>query len=511
MTRTRHLLRSSVLVILFFGIGKLAGLVRLRLIGTTFGTGAEYDAFTAANQLPEVFYVLIAGGSLAAAFIPIYSEYLSSKAKESAQLANTIITLVIVVLGAVAALGALLAPWLTRYVLVPDFSPELQQLTAELMRIILIQTVLFGISGVLSSILNAHQHFALPALAPLALDIGYVVGLYLFVPTLGVHGLAWGTVVAGVLHIAIQVPALIRYKIRYRPAWKLRLPGTGQIIRLMGPRIVTLGTIQFADLFIIRLTSGLPTGSTSGYFYGFALMQLPETLFGTAIALVMFPTMAEMFNAGDIAGLKRTAVNALKIIWTLTIPAAAALVILGEPAIVVFLQGGVFDAAATQLVSAVLVALSIRLVSEATLEIVARLFYAQHNTFVPMLAYLGWLVVFWGLANMLVDDMGVVGLALASTIAFTLLSLALFVLNWRVLGGLHGGELAMSSGRAVLATFGMVVVMEGIGRLPLSPLVFLAMAGVAGTLTYLVLSYLLGGREIPDLWRLVRAKEKVSS
>ena len=510
MVRTRHLLRSSILVILFFGIGKLTGLVRLRLIGTAFGTSPDYDAFTAANQLPEVFYVLIAGGSLAAAFIPVYSDYLTSKAKESARLANTILTLVIVVLGSLAAVGAVLAPWLTRVALVPNFPPEMQQLTAELMRIILIQTVLFGISGVLSSILNAHQHFALPALAPLALDVGYIVGLYLFVPTLGIHGLAWGTVLAGLLHIGIQVPALVRYKISCRPAWGVRLAGTAEIIRLMGPRIVMLGAIQFADLFIIRLTSGLPSGSTSGYFYGYALMQLPETLFGTAIALVMFPTMAEMFNAGDLAGLKRTAVNALKIIWTLTIPAAAVLVILGEPAITVFLQGGVFDEAATRLVSAVLIALSIRLISEATLEIVARLFYARHNTSVPMRAYLGWLVVFWALANLLVGSLGVVGLAVASTIAFTLLSVVLFVLNWRDLGDLHGSELAISGGRAVAATVGMVLVMLGIGRLSLPPLYFLAAAGLAGTFAYLLLSHLLGGREIPHLWRLVRQRENQS-
>ena len=109
------------------------------------------------------------------------------------------------------------------------------------MRIILIQTTIFGISGVLSSMLNAHQHFALPALAPLALDIGYMAGLYLFVPELGIIGLAWGTVIGGVLHIAIQLPALIKYRIGYRPAFNWQLGGVGEIVRLMGPRIVTLG------------------------------------------------------------------------------------------------------------------------------------------------------------------------------------------------------------------------------------------------------------------------------
>ena len=500
MIRARHLLRSSVLVILFFGLGKVTGLVRLQLVARAFGTSTDYDAFTAANQLPELFFVLIAGGSLAAAFIPVYSNYLNNESRQKAAvLGNTILTMVILLLGLVSAVGAIIAPWLTRVVLVPDFSPELQQLTAVIMRVILIQTTIFGISGVLSSILNAHQHFALPALAPLALDIGYVVGLYLFVPSLGIVGLAWGTVVGGVLHIAIQLPALIKYRIGYRPALNWRLSGVGEIVRLMGPRIVTLGTVQAADLFIIRLTSGLPEGSTSGYFYGYALMQFPETLFGTAIALVIFPTLAELFNVGDVAKMRETAVNALGIIWTLTIPAAALMVLLGEPAIAFLLEGEVFDANSTRLVYSVLLAFSIRLVTEATLEIVARLFYAQHNTRTPMFAYLGWLVINVALAYLLVDSLGVVGLALASTVAFTLLSAVLFWLNRLEIKPLLG-----VLGRALGGTAVLTILILIIQQFITSPVLYLLVAGGVGVISYIIFNLLLGGPEIPALLRLLR-------
>jgi len=505
MNRARHLLQSSVIVILFFAVGKLTGLVRTRLVSVTFGTGAAYDAFTAANQLPEVFFTVIAGGSLAAAFIPVYAAHLAREsARASARLANTVLTLVILLLGLVSALGAISAPWLTRVVLTPNFDPATQALTAEIMRVILIQTTIFGVSGVLSSVLNAHQHFALPALAPVALDIGYVIGLFVFVPTMGILGLAWGTVVGGLLHVAIQIPALLRYGYRYRPALSLEMQGVREIIRLMGPRIVTLGAIQAADLFIIRLASALPVGSTGGYFYGYALMQLPETLFGTAIALVVFPTLAELYNAGDIAGLKRTAVNALSIIWTLTIPAAAGMVLLGRPVIALLLQGGEFDAASAQLVYTVLVVFSVRIVSEATLEIVARLFYAQHNTRTPMFAYLGWLVVTVALAYLFIDTLGIVALALSSTVAFTLLAAILFWLNRRALGGLEERRLAVSGGRALLATAGMAVVIVGIGRTIDDSFLFLAAGASAGALVYLLLNLALGGQEIPRLIALMR-------
>ena len=505
MNRARHLLRSSLIVILLFGLDKLVGLARALLVSRVFGTNPEFDAFTAANQLPEVFVTLIAGGALAAAFIPVYSASLSSPAgKQAARLANTILTLVLLVLGSISALGAVFAPWLTRTLLVPDFSPALQQLTSELMRIILLQTTLFGISGVLSSILNARQHFVLPALAPLALQIGYFVGLFLFVPALGIHGLAWGTVVGGLLHILIQLPALRRFQFRYRPVLGLELASVREVVRLMGPRIATLGAVQVADLFIIRLTSGLSPGSTSGYFYGYYLQQLPETLFGTAIAIVVFPTLSELYNGGRLAEMKQTAMNALRIVWWLTIPAGAGLVLLGQPAITFLLERGEFDANSTRLVYNVLVFFSLRVVSEASLEILARLFYAQHNTRTPMIAALGWLVITVSLSYLLVGPLGVGGLALASSVAFTAQSLLLFWLNQKRLGSLDERTLALSLGRALLATAGMSLVILALGRVIANQLIFLVVAGGGGVVTYVLLSYLLGGQEIPQLRQLLR-------
>ncbi|MBK7177013.1 MAG: murein biosynthesis integral membrane protein MurJ [Chloroflexi bacterium] len=508
MNRARHLLQSSIIVILLLGLDKLLGLVRTQLVSAAFGTSRTYDAFTAANQLPEVFVTLISGGALAAAFIPVYSAYLTKeKAQESGRLANTILTLVLIILSGVSALGAIFAPWITRHILVPGFPPDLQLLTANLMRIILIQTTIFGISGVLSSILNAHQHFILPALAPIALNVGYLTGLFLLVPRLGIFGLAWGTVIGAVLHVLIQLPGLQRYRVRIRPAFKLKMSGVHEIIRLMGPRIVTLGAVQIADLFIIRITSGLNDGATSGYFYGYYLQQLPETLFGTAVALVLFPTMAEMYNNADINGLKRVASTGLRIIWMLTVPAALGLVLLGKPAITLLLERGAFTPESTQLVYSIVVFFSVRVVSEATLEIAARLFFAQHDTKTPMIVALGWLVTNIILAYWLVGILGVSGLALASTIAFTLQTAVLLYLNHRRLHGLDWRELGLSFGRTLLAATGMALVILGIGRFIAQPLPFLLIGGATGLGAYLLLNLLLGGRELPALLNLIRRQK----
>ncbi|GAB4272502.1 MAG: murein biosynthesis integral membrane protein MurJ [Candidatus Promineifilaceae bacterium] len=499
------MLKSSVIVMVLIGLGKITGLIRAIIVSNAFGTNDALDAFAAANQLPEVFFVLVSGGSLAAAFIPVYTRYLTSeKAKESAELANTVLTAVLLLMSVITFLGAVFAPWLTVNVLVTDYAPEKQQLTAELMRILLVQTTLYGISGVLSSILNAHQHFALPALADLTIDIGYFVGIYAFAPW-GIHGLVWGTVVGALLQILVQVPGLIRYGFRYRPQLALHLTGFREILRLMGPRVVILGLIQLADVVVLDLTSNMQTGTTAAYFtYGYALMQLPETIFGTAIAQVVFPTLSEYFNAGKIAQMKDTAVRTLGIIWTLTIPSAVAVVLLGRQAIALLLEGGAFTAESTNLVYSVLAIFSVRIVSEATLEIVTRLFYAQHNTRTPMFAYLVWFVVHVAAAFLFVEQLGVIGIALASTVAFTVLSALLYWLNHRALHGLDNRLLAATFGRAVVSAGAMALVMIYVDNAVTSPLLFLALAGTSGTAVYIISSLLLGGQEIPDLIKLIR-------
>lgn len=490
----------------FFGLSKVTGLIRGRFVAGRFGAGDEFDAFTAANQLPELFFVLIAGGALAAAFIPIYTEYLKDeKLKEALKLTHSTLTLVLIVLGALAGIGAIFAHPISA-VLVPDFSLEKQQLTAELMRIILLQTMFFGISGVMSAFLNGNQHFALPALASVALDVGYVIGLFLFVDFMGmgIHGLAWGTVLGALMHILIQVPALIKYDFSWRPTLDWKLAGTQELIRLMGPRLLTLGTIQFADLFIVRLTSGLPDGSTSAYFYGYFVMQLPETLFGTAIALVVFPTLAEMWNEGDLESMKRTAMTTLGIIWTLTIPSAVAVFLLGQPAIALLLQGGAFTEDTTAIVYGILIFFSLRIVSEASLEILARLLYAQHDTFRPMFAYFVWLVVQVGAAFWLVGSMGVQGLALASTIAFTVLSILLWGISRWKLGPLGEGVALWSAARALVGAAVMAGAILLVNQAIDNAFLYLAVGGAVGGAVYIGVTMLLGGREIQDAFALVR-------
>ncbi len=196
--------------------------------------------------------------------------------------------------------------------------------------------------------------------------------------------------------------------------------------------------------------------------------------------------------------------TSLRIIWLLTVPAAVGFVMLGRQAIAILFEQGAFTATSTSLVYGVLVFFSVRIISEASLEILARLFFAQHDTKTPMYVALGWLLTTVSLSFILVDAMGLPGLALASTIAFSLQSITLYFLNRRRLGSLYGRQLLQTAGQTIAGAVGMVVVISVLSQLLSNDLALLLLGGLTGVAVYIGITYLAGSREIPALIRLVR-------
>src|SRR5262245_60811137 len=186
-TAQRQIARAAGIVMAAFVLSNVTGLVRQILISRAFGTSADLDAFTAAQRLTDVLFNLVAGGALASAFIPTFTGFLAHDDREGAwRLASGVLNIVFVVLVLVSLPAWLFAPQLVRYVLAPGFAPAEQALAAGLLRIILLAPAIFGVSGLLMGILNAHQHFLLPALAPSLLWVGMIFSLLFWVPAWGI-------------------------------------------------------------------------------------------------------------------------------------------------------------------------------------------------------------------------------------------------------------------------------------------------------------------------------------
>jgi putative peptidoglycan lipid II flippase len=463
---TRQIAKAAGLVMAAFVVNSLMGLLRQILITRAFGTSADLDAYYAAARLPEIVFNLVAGGALASAFIPTFTAFLEHKKKSDAwQLASSIANLVTLVLIAVCVLAWIFAPQLVNSILVPEFDAAQQALTVELLRIQLITPILFGLSGLLMGILNAHQSFLLPALAPSMLWLGIIIGVFAFVPSLGVHGLAWGAVLGAGLHLGVQLPALARVKPRYQLMLGLHLASVRQVARLMAPRLLGVAVVQLNFLVNTIVASGMAAGSLAAITVAFSVMLMPQQAIGQAVAIAALPTFSAQVARGKWDELRSSFVSTLRAIFLLAIPATVGLILLREPIVALLFQRGEFGPEDTQLVAWALLWFAAGLVGHSVVEIASRAFYAQQDTRTPVLVGTGAMGLNVVLSLTLpglfaqVGWMPHGGLALANSAAtFLEMLVLLFIMNKR-LQGLENARLLQGLAQALVgsAVMGLVI------------------------------------------------------
>ncbi|HXF61423.1 MAG TPA: murein biosynthesis integral membrane protein MurJ [Caldilineaceae bacterium] len=519
-TDGRRMAAATAIVMTFFVLSRAMGLLREIIISDQFGTSADLDAYLAAFRVPDLLFQLVAGGALGSAFIPVFSGYWVRGDEGGAWLLfSRVLNLVTLALVALAALAALFALPLVRWVIAPGFTPAQQALTANLMRWMLIGTVVFGASGLIMAALNALQHFLLPAAAPLLYNLGIIAGALVLAPWMGVYGLATGAVIGAAGHLLVQLPGLVRQRARYRFSARLQDRGVRQVMGLMGPRILGLLFVQLHFLVNTNLASGLESGSVAALNYAWLLMLLPLGVFAQAIGTVVFPTFSAQVAAGQEPAMRATFGQVLRTVFFLTLPAAVGLWVLGLPVVQVLLEHGAFGAESTALVVAALRAYALGLVAHAAVEIGVRAFYALHNTWTPVLVGVGAMALNILLSVLWVGRLGLSGLALANSAATTLEMVCLLWLVGRRLGGLALAELAATLARSVLAA----ALMAGALRLwvawsysrPWSHDLNAWVAAVGGialaVAVYLAASLLLGSPELAPFWRILQRKAGAAS
>ena len=326
-----------------FVVSRVLGLVREMVIGAQFGASADLDAYLAAFRLPDLIFTLVAGGALASAFIPTFSERLANDDANAAWgLASKVANLLVLALTGLAILAGIFAPALVEHIIAPGFSPEQQALTVSLMRWMLVSTVIFGLSGLVMGILNAYQHFLLPALAPVVYNLAIILAALFLAPSMGVMALAAGVVAGSILHLLVQVPGLIHFHARWTASLSLADAGVREVLRLMGPRVLGLAVVQINFMVNIFLASNLVAGSISALNYAWLIMLLPQGIFAQAIATAAFPTFSHQAARGERKAMQDTLGGILALLLFLTIPASVLLLQLRYPIIITAARAGRF-------------------------------------------------------------------------------------------------------------------------------------------------------------------------
>ncbi|MGB9673792.1 MAG: murein biosynthesis integral membrane protein MurJ [Anaerolineales bacterium] len=489
----KHIARSTLIVAVFFGLEKILGFLRYFLIARQFGLSSELDAFNAANNIPDLIFSLISGGALALAFIPVLTETRQKEGRpESWVLFSQILNLVFVFTAGLSLLVALFAPFLVRAQIgiVPGFNPHQQALVVQLMRLNLIATLLFSLGGLAIAGLQSNQHFWLPAIAPSMVDLGSLFGVIILAPTvgyrlgsislpayhLGVYGLVYGIIIGAAFFLIIQIPGLFRYQFKWSPGFGLKTSKVNQVLRLMGPRVMTMLFINLVFVAQDNLASRLSAGAITALVYGWLFMQVPETLIGTAIGTVLLPTLSEQVAVADQEQFQSTLSSGLKIVIAFCLPLILLLSIVIRPVVAVL----GFDADGTTLVTWTARAFLLGLIGHSLLEVAARAFYAKQNARTPMIASFINTVLFILSASLLAKPLGAAGIALANTLSFTTEASLLWILlsrqrqkPWQIRSTLTRATLAAGlSGAAAYA----------VQLLPLPHLLLAIAAGCLGIL-----------------------------
>jgi putative peptidoglycan lipid II flippase len=402
-------------------------------------------------------------------------------------------------------LGAIFAFPLVRWLVAPGFSLENQLLTANLMRLTLISTVIFSLSSVIGAVLNTRQHFLLPALAPLLYNLGIIAGAVFLTKPFGIYGLIYGVILGSLGHLLIQLPGLIKHDFHYLPTFGWSDPALWQVAKLMGPRVLNIMVIQVNFVVIYNLASRLGEGTVSALDYGWDLMQMPQTIIGSAIGIVLFPTLSEFAALGDMVALRQTLARSLRIILALSIPAMVGLIVLGKPIIQLLFEGGEFGPDSTAAVYQSLQFWALALVAHSALEVVNRVFYAQKDTLTPLFSSFVSMIINLVLALALYQSLGAGGLALSNGVAVTVEVLIMLVIANQRMAGVEAGSIVRTLLLTLLAAGVMgVAVIAFIYSVPgLSPLLIAAGGGLVGITVYLGAGLLLGLEEIRWMPRLV--------
>ena len=470
MNKLSFLARTSILIAAFFSIDKALAFVRVGIISRQFKDSLEMlDTFNAANNLPDVLFALISGGALAMAFIPLMSDYLTTKSRAAAwDLFSRVANLAFVVTGSFAVIIAVFAEPIVNAKLgiAPGFSADQRQLLAELMRLNLIGTIIFSISGLVMASLQANQHFLLPALAPTMYNVGQIVGAIFLVPHYGIHGLVYGVIIGAALHLLIQIPALFKYGFKWTPALDLRHTGLIEALKLLGPRLLTMFGIQLIVLARDNIASRLgQEGAVTSLTYGWMIMQVPETLLGTAIATAMLPTLAKLASRADWAEFRSTIERALRVLISLTIPIAAVMAA-GINPLVRAVFG--FDAETSTLITWTTRAYLITLTGFSIQEVAARSFYARKEPLYPLYAVILRLALFIGIGYLGITFFKDVGAPVIAFAEIALLIESIILFGW-LSNKMHEPIIVWSAvGRGVVAgliggaaTYSVAVIVPG--------------------------------------------------
>lgn len=379
---------ASVILIVTLALSNVLGVFRDHFLAQKIPTD-RLDMYFAAFRIPDFIFNILILGSIAAAFVPVYSNVLKEKGgKEATRLAQASMTVGVSAIVVGLLILYLLMPFLMNY-LVPSFDIAKKAETVVFARWLLLSPFFFTISYYIGGLLNSHKRFLAYSIAPLVYNLSIIVAVLLFAGKYGVKGAIIGVIVGAVLHLAIQLPAAYKVGFSLKFIWDLKDRGVRRILKLMGPRAIGLGANQILLVFFTSFASAFP-GGIAVYNFADNMQTVPSVIFGNSFALAVFPTLAglSLKVPQERETFQKFFHKSLRAILFFIIPATALMIILRAQIIRIILGYGFFGWSDTKAAAATLGLFAISIIAQGLVPLFARSFYAMHDTRTPMYASL---------------------------------------------------------------------------------------------------------------------------
>lgn len=417
----RSLLGSTALIGQMTLLSRMLGLARDSLLAAVFGAGGTMDAFVVAFRIPNFFRRLFAEGAFSQAFIPVLAHYRhGSTDEELRRLVDAVFSVLALVVVTVVGIGIAAAPLIIT-VFAPGFIDDPHQLglSVLLLRLTFPYLLFIALTALLSGVLNTFGRFAIPAFTPALLNVAFISATLWLAPRMNepILALGIGVLVGGALQLGIQLLAVHRLGMLPRLSWRPKHPAVGRILRLMGPAIFGVSIAQINFLVDTFLASFLQAGSISWLYYADRLMEFPLAIFGIALATVILPNLSRHHANAESERFSDTLDWALRAVLTVTLPAAAGLIVLAFPMVTTLFHYGKFDAFDAQMSAQALMAYGFGLTGFILVKVLAPGYYARQDTRTPV--RIGVIAMLANLIGCLVlsGPLQHAGLALATSIA----------------------------------------------------------------------------------------------
>ncbi len=501
-------------------ISRVLGLAR-EIVATVLIPTAAFDAFVVAFRLPNMLREIIGEGAVNAAFVPVFSERLEKKSKRDFQrLVAAAFGMMILVLLVLTLAGMLLLPQLLRGILVldnftdaPPVTPERLSYLTHLSLLTFPYLFLIGLAVFCAAPLYILHHYSTPSWTPALLNVALIGSCLLLRDAFPdpAYALIAGVWLGGIAQLVAQYIAMGRVAGVWVPGFNFRDPGLRTVFLLLIPVILGQAAGEVNRLIGTFFAAGLPTGTVRNLYLADRVVQLPLSIFGVATSIAILPTLAKSRARGATEEVRGVLIGGLRQSFFLTVPAMAGLIVLAHPIVQLMYEWGHVDAAATNMIATAVVLYALGLLSFAWLKVCVTGFYAAQNTRIPVLVASASMLFNILLNFVLVGPLGYRGLAIATTICFTLNAVFLYLLLWQRVGPLYDAQfvsalIRMTCAAVLMAAVAWVVqdrIEASLGDATLLPRLVATLSAItAGAITY---AGLCRAMAVPELDAFARA------